>query len=151
MSDEFPVIHLRSDGPLVAMRRSDYEAMTAELDSLRADVKRFRSHSVLLNKVAWHLHDAMGTFPADADTHEGDIEADLPAICAQLRAARAVRAELAVALSAMSRMRPPNDPLRPGDIIAARRGGSWTTHTHCDCWPDGACCVCGADGDEVTG
>lgn len=49
---------------------------------------RLMQRSVLLNRIAWQLHDAMGMIPAGAESYYGDIEADLPAICEAVRRGR---------------------------------------------------------------
>lgn len=46
---------------------------------------RFREHSVILNRVSWEIHDAMGLIPEGATEWHGDILADLPEICRLIR------------------------------------------------------------------
>lgn len=58
------------------------------VDDLDYVCLRLMQRSVLLNRISWALHDAMGMIPAGAVSYYGDIEADLPAICAAVRRGR---------------------------------------------------------------
>lgn len=46
-------------------------------DDVVAQVESWRSHSVILNTVAWKIADALGDIPEGAETHEGDVLEDL--------------------------------------------------------------------------
>jgi len=49
------------------------------------EIARLLEHSVILNRAAWRLHEAMGVIPEGATEYFGDIEGDLDAICAAVR------------------------------------------------------------------
>ena len=59
-----------------------------EMDRLRAERDRFREHSMILNRVAWSLHQALGVIPEGATSHWGDILDELPRICELIRSVR---------------------------------------------------------------
>jgi hypothetical protein len=61
----------------------------AVVSDLLAACEFWRAHSVTLNTVAWQLHEALGLIPEGADSYYGDIVANLPRMCALIRAARA--------------------------------------------------------------
>lgn len=79
-------------GPLGAPQ---HENVVAHLEWYREtfqkqvdEIDRLREHSIILNRVSWRLHDAIGDIPEGATEHYGNIEEHLPAICDTLRAAR---------------------------------------------------------------
>ena len=49
------------------------------------ECERWRRHSILLNKVAWRIHEAMGVVPEGSDSYRADIEADLDEVCRLIR------------------------------------------------------------------
>lgn len=49
------------------------------------EIARLREHSVVLNRVAWRLHEAMGVIPEGASEYFGDLEGSLDGICTTLR------------------------------------------------------------------
>ena len=54
------------------------------------EIERLTKHSIILNRVSWQLHDALGMIPEGADRFWGDIEAQLPTVCEIVREARRV-------------------------------------------------------------
>ena len=75
---------------------ADYDPDVSSTDDLitllqdaRREIERLRGHSVILNRVAWAIHDALGVIEPGAESHWGDIEADLPRVCELIRAALA--------------------------------------------------------------
>ena len=56
--------------------------------SQQAKIERLTQHSIILNRVSWQLHDALGMIPEGADSYRGDIEATLPTICQIIKEAR---------------------------------------------------------------
>lgn len=77
----------------VSEARAEVVKLTAERDAARAEVERFRAHSVMLNTVAWHLAEALGDVGPDDTEHESD--GGVPAAVDRLTAERdAARAEV---------------------------------------------------------
>ena len=58
------------------------------IEAQQAEIERLTQHSVILNRVSWQLHDALGMIPEGADSYRGDIEATLPTICQIIKEAR---------------------------------------------------------------
>lgn len=57
-----------------------------EVDRLRADRDRLREHSMMLNRVSWEIHQALGVIPEGATSHHGPLITDeLPRICELIR------------------------------------------------------------------
>jgi hypothetical protein len=67
-------MHYRPDSAVIAAAADLIEAQQAEIE-------RLTQHSVILNRVSWQLHDALGMVPEGADSYWADIEATLPTIC----------------------------------------------------------------------
>jgi hypothetical protein len=66
-----------------------YACRAADLiEAQQAEIERLTQHSVILNRVSWQLHDALGMIPEGADSYRGDIEATLPTICQIIKEAR---------------------------------------------------------------
>ncbi len=70
------------DGACYACRAADL------IEAQQAEIERLTQHSVILNRVSWQLHDALGMIPEGADSYRGDIEATLPTICQIIKEAR---------------------------------------------------------------
>jgi hypothetical protein len=59
-----------------------------KIEHQQAEIERLTQHSIILNRVSWQLHDALGMIPEGADSYRGDIEATLPTICQIIKEAR---------------------------------------------------------------
>lgn len=65
---------------------NDCPSALDEIDRQRAERGHFREHSMMLNRVAWEIHQAMGVIPKGATSHHGPIITDeLPRICELIR------------------------------------------------------------------
>lgn len=81
----------------IRARRSPSAPTPEQERRLLADVEtnaaRWREHSIVLNRAAWRIAEALGDIEPDAEIHESDVDADLDRLLGRIAAAEEVRSD----------------------------------------------------------